>query len=175
MKCATWLSVQVCLWYDDLTRVCVMSVFDWMIEQTDDSYDPAHFLHPLGRVAGVTDELLTVEDLHQRRTSSSSSWTLISIIDLCVVMNLALRFHCHHPSALHYDVINAPVQHVAVSIDSAEPAEQHASVTFTFCVCHCHHESSLVTWRNPVAARPDRTRGRETGWGRNGTQTQSKA
>lgn len=70
-------------------------------------------------------------------STSSSSWTLISLVDLCVVcvmMNLSLWFHRRHSPVLHYDVIHASIQHVAVSIDGAEPAGQHAFIMFTFCV-----------------------------------------
>lgn len=48
---------------DDLARAGVVSVFDWMVQQADDPDDPAHLLHPVGDVAGITQELLTSEKL----------------------------------------------------------------------------------------------------------------
>lgn len=48
---------------DDLARVGVVSVFDWMVQQADDPDDPAHFLHTVRGVAGIAQELLTSEKL----------------------------------------------------------------------------------------------------------------
>lgn len=48
---------------DDLARVGVVSVFDWMVQQADDPDNPAHSLHAVRGVAGIAQELLTSEEL----------------------------------------------------------------------------------------------------------------
>lgn len=64
--------------YDDLARAGVMSVFDWMVQQADDPDDLTHSLHPVGGVAGITQELLTLEKLENHRNHFNRSETKIN-------------------------------------------------------------------------------------------------
>lgn len=54
------------MWDDDVARLGVLCVSDWVVQEADDPDDPAHFPDPAQSVAGVTQQLLTAEHLHNR-------------------------------------------------------------------------------------------------------------
>lgn len=65
--CHTRFSVHLRLRDNNLAGVGIVSVFDWMVQQADDPNNPTHFLHPVGDVAGITQELLTAEKLEKQK------------------------------------------------------------------------------------------------------------
>lgn len=98
MRALTRFASYLLLGNDNLTRECIVSIWNWMIQEADTADYLSNFDHLIKYVGGITIELLAVG-------------------------HLVAGAHSHHLAILEHDLIDRLVQHVGATIDSTQPGE----------------------------------------------------